>query len=726
MPRPDASASVSVERFVQFALLGLVASGFLAVAGSGYLDIPTVAFTAAGLVLRGLTIAGLPRLNLSARAVAIATAVYAAFFLLDYFLLSRELLAAVVHLAFFLVVMKALTAKTGRDYLYLAGIAALELLAAALLSIDLKFFLALALFLLFAIAALTGAEIRRSVERAAATTARDGLRRFHPRLALLVGFIALGILALTAAMFFVLPRTADAAFSRFARHTLFPGFTEQVNLGQIGRFGTSSRPVMHVRIFGNAPPETLRWRGASLAEFDGWRWSNPEVRRARIPVENGQADLRRNVFERGRHLEYHVTFDAIEAGTLFFVGFPEKVDVSSPYLVRTEGAGYSLDVPIPQGFHYDAYSLLENPPESSTPRYPPPVLRLMDRERYLQLPPRLDPRIPALARAMAGPAISDLAQARAIEASLRRHYAYTLQLPRRAAADPLADFLFTRKQGHCEYFASALTVLLRTAGIPARIVTGFLGGEYNPITDLWVVRSSDAHSWVEAWIPGHGWSTFDATPGGPSSPSFAFVTTLGLYLDAAQTFWQNWVLGYDVGRQGALADRMEQGARGMGIRWYDAVAAVQSAWRSFTAALAGRVLVYLAAAAALAVWIWLAAPPLVRLLRMRRRVRRVRRGQADVGDATMLYRRMLHILKRQGYQKPAWFTPVEFAGSLPRGPMAAAVAEFTSAYNALRFGGRTEAASRLSLLLDELEKSRAKPPRRGPPAVATAPTMPLQ
>ena len=115
--------------------------------------------------------------------------------------------------------------------------------------------------------------------------------------------------------------------------------------------------------------------------------------------------------------------------------------------------------------------------------------------------------------------------------------------------------------------------------------------------------------------------------------------------------------------------------------------------------------IWLAGAALLAVWIWLAAPPLIRILKMRRRVERVRRGQANVGDATVLYERMLHILKRRGFEKPAWFTPVEFAGSLPRGAMAAVVGEFTTAYNDLRFGGRTGDAPRLSLLLDELEKS---------------------
>ena len=706
MARSDASASVSVERFFQFALLGLVASGFLAVAGSGYLDLPTMALTSAGLALRGLMAGAFPRLEISERAVTVATAIYAAFFLLDCFLLSRDLLAAAVHLVFFLAVVKVLTAKTDRDYLYLAAIAVVELLAAALLSIDLKFFVALALYLVFAIAALTGAEIRRSVKRAAGATARDGLKRFHARLALLVGCIAMGILALTAAMFFILPRTADAAMSRFARRALFPGFADQVNLGLTGEIASSSRPMMHVRIFGDPPPGALRWRGVALADFDGVRWSNSDPVRRRIPVEDGQADLGRNIFEHGRHLEYHVTFDAMEADTLFFLGAAEKVDLNSPYLVRTEGAGYGLDHPIPQGFRYDAYSVLEGSPESTAPRYPPPVLRLADRERYLQLPQHLDARIPELARAMAGPAGTELGQARAIEARLRSDYGYTLRLPSREQADPLANFLFVRKQGHCEYFASAMTVMLRTAGIPARIVTGFLGGEYNPITDLWVVRASDAHSWVEAWIPGYGWTTFDPTPGGPERRSFAFVTTLGLYLDAAQTFWQSWVLGYDVGRQGTLADRMEQGARGLGIRWYDAAAAVQRAWRSSTAAMTRRVIVSLGAAAGVALWLWLAAPLLIRRWRMRRRVERVRRGQADVGDATILYRKMLHVLKRRGFQKPAWFTPVEFAASLPDGAMATAVAEFTTAYNDLRFGGRTAEAPRLSVLLDELERDK--------------------
>ena len=524
----------SVERFFQFSLLGLVASGYLAVAGSGYLDTPTIALTAAGLVLRGLLICGLVRLDLSDRTVTLITLGYTGFFALDYFLLSREFLTATVHLVFFLAVMKILTAKTNRDYLYTAAIAFVELLAAALLSIDFNFFLFLALYLLFAMAALTSGEIRRSTRQAAAT-ARSGLKRFYPRLALHSALVTLGILSIAAGLFFLLPRTAEAAFSRLISHRFYlPGFSSEVTLGEFGEIKTASRPVMHIRIFSSETPGGLKWRGRALAEFDGKRWSEPGRANQTVPVENGHADLEPSACRRpGRHINYHVDLDAFGTDALFFAGVPEMVDLRYSFLLRTATGSYRLGYQSPRGVHYDAYSRLEDPPETSPAPYPAPILPLRARSDYLQLPP-LDPRIPELARAMTAGAATDLERARAIERRLRADYGYTLELPDHEVADPLAYFLFTRKKGHCEYFASAMTVMLRTAGIPARLATGFQSGVYNPITDFWLVRASDAHAWVEAWIPGHGWTTFDPTPPDPNRRGFALLTKLGLYLDAAE------------------------------------------------------------------------------------------------------------------------------------------------------------------------------------------------
>ncbi|MBZ5580168.1 MAG: DUF3488 and transglutaminase-like domain-containing protein [Acidobacteriia bacterium] len=707
MARAESGAAVSVERFFQFSLLGLVASGYLAVAGSGYLDTPTIVLAAFGLAARALLIAGWLRLQLSERFVTVLTLSYIAFFSLDYFLLSRDFLTSTVHLVFFLAVVKILTARTSRDYLYTAVIAFLELLAAAILSVNFNFFLSLALFLLCAMATLTSAEIRRSLHRTPAAP-RTGLKRFHPRLAVLSVSVTAGILVLTGGLFFVLPRTADAALSRLAAHRIhMPGFSDEVTLGDIGEIKTSSRPILHVRIFSRDRQPGLKWRGAALADFDGKRWANLHPRSDTIPVDNGHVELNQpGRLPAFRHLGYHVEMNALDTDALFFAGIPERLDIRQSAVLRTDTGAYRLNQLPPPGFRYDAYSRLEEQPENSPPADASTVMGLAARQRYLEVP-RLDPRIPALARTLTANSATDLERARSLERHLRRDYGYSLQLPQQEIADPLAYFLFTRKQGYCEYFASAMAVMLRSLGIPSRLVTGFQSGIYNPISELWVVRASDAHSWVEGWIPGYGWTTFDPTPPDPNPPGSALLTSLGLYLDAAQTYWRDWVVSYDATRQGTLADRVEQGARSVGVRWFDSLAGLQTDWQTYLAAWFRRFGLLLGALLFAGAALGFLGPPLLRLLRLRHRFRRVRSGHAGMGDATLLYRRMLHILKRRGYQKPPWFTPAEFAASLPRAEWGRTVTEFTVTYNAWRFGGRTDVAPRLSHLLDRLERQES-------------------
>jgi len=517
--------------------------------------------------------------------------------------------------------------------------------------------------------------------------------------------VTLGILALTAGLFFILPRTAEAAFSRLVAHRIFlPGFSNQVNLGDIGEIKTSSRPMMHIRMWSAQPVGPMKWRGAALIDFDGKRWTNPNRRRDPIPVENDHVILSpTDLRPPGRRVNYHVDLEALENDTLFFAGTPEALDIKARTLLRSDSGGYRLGHPVPQGFRYDVWSLLDDPPERSHPLYPPPVLPLAAREAYLQLPP-LDGRIAPLARSFTAGAGDDLSRARAVERHLRADFSYTLRLPDREVADPLAHFLFERRKGHCEYFASSMAVMLRTLGIPSRMATGFQSGVYNPVNELWLIRASDAHSWVEGWIPGYGWTTFDPTPADPNAGSLGLFSRAALYLDAAETFWQEWVVTYDLARQGTLAYRMEQTAHRAGLRWVDAVAALKTGWSRHAAVwgrrYGGQALAWLVVLFTLG----MSARPLYRLLRLRRRVELVRRGQGSVADATALYLRMLQILRRRGYQKPPWFTPAEFAASLPRSPLSDSVGEFTATYNALRFGGHAGEASRLTVLLDRLER----------------------
>jgi transglutaminase-like putative cysteine protease len=711
MPRSPAPV-VSVERFFEFSLLGLVASGYLAVVSSGYLDLPTALLTAAGLLLRALLVAGVVRLELSGRAVAAVTIAYMAFYPLDYLFVSGEFLTATVHLLFFLAVMKILTASTPRDHAFVAVIAFLELLAASILSTNLHFFVSLACFLLFGVAAFASAEIRRSA-RKPNSIVRRGLRNFHWRLAALSLSIATGILILTGGLFFLLPRTAQAAFQRLVPQRYhIPGFSNEVTLGAIGEIQQRATPMMHVRINGPASPGGLRWRGVALSQFDGRRWFNPSSSGVPLHVSEGFLKVpdNRPGLRSGTLLNYEVQLSPMASDALFFAGTPELIQINVPLIIRTFTDSYRLPFGVSGVLRYGALSsveasLKESGASSGTARPDVPMT-------YLQLP-GLDPRIPALARTITSGQLSDLDRARTLEAYLRSRYGYTTRLLSAGVDDPLAHFLFERREGHCEYFASALAVLLRTLSIPSRVVNGFQSGMYNPVSGWYVIRASDAHSWVEAWVTGRGWVTFDPTPPGPPPGAPTLWTKLGLYIDAADTFWNEWVLNYDLDRQLTLASRMESSGRLLSHHWLDrlrdrlreAQAGALPAVREHGGAFA--VLVFLGA---LALVFW---PRLGAWWSARERVREAKRGGARPSDATLLYGRMLRVLKRRGFEKPAWLTPAEFARLLPASDTAVVVSEFTNSYNALRFGADTAAAVHMVMLLERLEEAPAVGRERG-------------
>ncbi len=686
-----------IERFFQISLLGMLACGYLAVVFSGHLDAPTTALAGAALGLRGLMMWGLARPRFSNRTVSLAALAYTVFYLVDYQFLSRDFLAATVHLVFFLASALVLTAGTNRQYSFLRMVAFLELLAASVLSANISFFLFLALFLVSSVAHMIASEIRRAAETAAG---RNGPAATVRRLAAVTAFVSLGILATTAGLFFMLPRTARAAFQYLvSERLLLPGFSHEVRLGQIGEIQRQSTPLIHVR-FAEGQPPALKWRGAALHRFDGRRWFNDFSGRQQVPVTGGQAWLAdfAQIRRPGRRAHYEVHVRGSLADTLFFAGLPEFVQIDAPLLIRTLGGGYRLGYGSPAGARYSARSFLGGEPETA-----PEWTQISDemRRQCTELPP-MDPRIHDLVRRLTAAAGSDEQRARAIERHLSSQYGYTLELPARPPADPLADFLFERRRGHCEYFASSMAVMLRSAGIPSRVVTGFQSGIYNPISGWQVIRASDAHSWVEAFLGGRGWRIFDPTPPDPEARRLSFWSRWMLYADAAETFWQEWILGYDLSRQAVLADRMGQSGRSFSAVWLDRM---KGLWDQAGEAVSkGPALLAPVIAAALAgLWLigrrgrgwWIA----------RRSWRRIQFGQVDGSDAVLLYRRMQAALDWRGYRKPSWMTPAEFARRLPAGELGVLVDEFTRGYNALRFGGEIGEAPRLVGLIEKLNRA---------------------
>ncbi len=700
MVGPPANARRLAGRFLDFSLLGLVASGYFALVGSGFFDVPSTALTGAGLLLRALVLTGLLKFDIPPRLLTAATIVYLVFCPLDYFIFSRDFLRATVHLICFLAVARILTARTDRDYVYVKIIAFLELLAAAVLSSNLSFFVFLAWFLLFGVATFTSSEIARGT-RAPLLIARAGLNRFHLRLAALSLLIAVGILAFTGVFFFVLPRTAHAAFRRLAPERYYlPGFSDEVRLGAIGEVLQENTPIMHVLFRDEKRPLFLKWRGAVLGRFDGKRWFNPPAGGGLVPVRErpvivASDDQRRR---KGFRVTYEVRLRSIGGDALFFAGVPEAIWIDAPMLRRTPSGAYRLGMAPSDDVRYAAMSFVPRTDEGGSLDDAPGK-----GSAYLQLP-KLDSRIPALTLRAAGGITSPGARARAIERYLRSVYAYTLELPDVEKDDPLAEFLFVRRKGHCEYFASAMAVMLRTSGIPSRVVTGFQGGTLNPITGWHVIRGSDAHSWVEAWLPGEGWVVFDPTPPGPDSRHESWWTKLFLYVDAAETFWQEWVVNYDLDRQLTLATRVGSSGRGLSTRWLDRLRLAGMEGKEYLTRWLRDYAAAMGLSAVLALLALLYGPSVLRLFRARAGLRRALRGQAQSSDATLLYNRALSLLERKGFHRSPWQTPVEFAASIPDAAAAVVIRDLTLAYNELRYGRHTAAAPRMTALLDRLER----------------------
>ncbi|HLJ51500.1 MAG TPA: DUF3488 and transglutaminase-like domain-containing protein [Bryobacteraceae bacterium] len=705
----NGAALTPVERFFQFSVLGLLASGYFAVVGSGYLDLPTIAFMAAALLFRSFMAAGLIRYEVPPRLVTLLTLVYVAFYALDYLYLSRTFVPATVHLVFFLAIVKVLTATTNRDYFYLKLLAFLELLAACILSSSINFFVFLVLFLLLGVATFTSSEIRRSSQQTTIISRTATARGIHWRLAAGSVLVSSAILTLTGGLFFVLPRTARAAFQHLVSNRYHvPGFSDTVTLGEIGEIKQSNTPVMHIRMDSPSEPTypPLKWRGASLSDFDGHRWFNQHEPETIIrPDRNTEFRLVDPKYRtiRGQHISYSVQLRDIASNVLFFAGRPEFVRIDVPVVLRSPSGAFKFVYRDPGTLSYVGFSFVEGSGGDADPD--PEPLNEGRRAIYTHLP-TLDPRIRPLAQSIAALEVTDAGRARAIEKYLRTSYGYTLELPPTEPPDPLANFLFERHKGHCEYFASAMAVMLRTIHIPSRVVTGFGPGVYNPVSGLQVIRASDAHSWVEAWLPRHGWTTFDPTPPDLSSASPSLWAHLMFYLDAADTFWQDWVLNYNVDRQLQLASSVGESSERVRASWIERTGAFLSTWKTTIVNFGrdhafGIVVTFL-----LIVLPWRFGKVWLHWLQAERRVRKVSRGEVRASDATVLYLRLLKLLKSRGFEKPAWLTPMEFARVIPESELSLLVQDFTESYNHLRFGADTEAAARMMGIIERLSTAR--------------------
>jgi hypothetical protein len=383
---------------------------------------------------------------------------------------------------------------------------------------------------------------------------------------------------------------------------------------------------------------------------------------------------------------------------------PEAVFINGRYqMIRIDSTGSIFNMDGARAI--TDYSVVSEIPPPMAANLPSSNGSGLSESVYLRTPRNLDPRIPELAQQISADQPTPFLKAQKIERYLSSHYRYTLQLPLIQPKDPIANFLFYRKVGHCEYFASSMVVMLRTIGIPSRIVNGFHGGEFNDVTGSYIVRANDAHSWVEAYFPGYGWYTFDPTPASVEVPNA--WNRLYLYADAMREFWHDWVVNYDTGHQTTLGFVMlHQGHSQFEKtrKWFD------SFYRSCLHKVKAVRLNSQHHAGAWTVWIALGffllmvlliGPKLYLALRRMHLASKPRLEPHSA--ATIWYGRALKVLAKRGLRKASTQTPEEFIQTVNLLPVRKQLQQFTLHYERARFGHSAVDAEKLPELYRELE-----------------------
>ncbi|MFM9904130.1 MAG: DUF3488 and DUF4129 domain-containing transglutaminase family protein [Pyrinomonadaceae bacterium] len=632
-----------------------------------------------------------------------------------------------------LTAIKLLQKKSDRDWIFLYLMSFFEVLLAAGLSISALYLLSFLLYLLVMVCAVIAFEIRkteRSVEQringAEHTIERDRLsesqRSFPGRLPLaaLALIVFIGILAVP--LFFLLPRVGGAGFGgNQGGLSTSTGFSDRVTLGGIGRIQQNDEVVMRVKLEPDSEQSSnLYFRGVALDTFDNQSWSKSKPG-TKQPFVKSESDL--------IQIDYPASRESLSIQTIYLEPIDTPILFALPRAVGIQG-----NFPIIEKDAYGALSYRRNNERISykvlSDRSVPDGGRLradnagygLEMQNYLQLPAKYDKRIFDLAYNIASKEKNRYDRAAAVEKYLQSNYGYTLE--QKASGDePLTDFLFNIREGHCEYFATAMAVMLRTQGIATRIVNGYHGGEYNDAVNITIVRQANAHSWVEVYFPKENvWVPFDPTPfGGQSSVSSTGIAgQFNKYLQALETFWIQYFVAFDNQEQNALLRSVRNGFVDYQAKLSDYLVHANDIFKGWWSDVRGdkgmrASLAAIGIAVGYAVvgiigilllgWLWRKVVKLKVWQRLWDRLFAERHA-----SIIEFYERMQTALAGKGFVREPHQTPLEFAYAIGM-PEAVSI---TEKYNRVRFGEKGLSATEAEAIESWLEGiSTAETQRRG-------------
>jgi protein-glutamine gamma-glutamyltransferase len=591
--------------------------------------------------------------------------------------LEASMLDAFTHLLVFLLVYRLYTRHTLRDARDVAFLAFFMLVAVAPIVVGAVYLLLFSVFVAAGTWTLMLRHVMSEAEHGAGAAPAVGTEPAHRSLfglgrdlAVLCLAACIGTLAITAILFFTIPRVGQAALPlRAPAGRMVSGFSDRVELGSFGEIELDESPVMRVHLptwrDEHGSPErlpNLRWRGIAFDRYEAGAWRRGELQRVTFR-RHAEGPFPVSRYRGGPVLPQEVYLEPIGSEMIFGAPRIVRVHARSDLMTLDDLGNVSVSVPTAR-LRYTVDSEMEADPRIAGVGDAVVPMDPRWRGRYLQLPP-MAPRIRTLAEEVTAASADQWEAAQRLTAHLSEAFRYTRVLRRTTELDPVDEFLFVQRAGNCEYFAASLAVLLRSLGIPARVVNGFQRGEWNPYGKYFLVRLRDAHSWVEVFIEGAGWLTLDPSPrGGTDATTAAAPATL--YLDALRLRWYRYVINWSLQDQLVAAVAVQRSASSW-TAWPLSAPSWRDVPRGPWAAGAMAVLVV----TPLLWWRWA-------------------RGRAvTLAAVPAFYARALRLLARRGLIPAAGETAREFAaragGQAPA--CGAPLARLTEGYERVRFGG---------------------------------------
>ncbi len=707
---------------VPFELAGrlLALSGYLSLLLTGELSLPFIGVPILALSLSLLQALTGQRWILSRRVWNSFTVLAFLFFVADMEWITGSLLMASTHFLILLMVNKLFNLEVPHDHLQLYIISFLELLAASALTISLSYALTFLLFLFVGVWALMLYHLtveQKAHALQAEMSDRPG-RTYFDRVITLPFFLAtnglaLGSFVLTLMIFFFIPRMSIGLMHQKKESLIrLSGFSEQIDLGVLGAIKLDPTVVMRIELpDGKRSESQLYWRGGSYDYYDGTAWKNSFGQGRSVPKDFSGRFLIRPASHLEKALRQEILLEPLDTAVVFAASQPAAIEGSRLFQlnVNAMNAIYLSFLPASK-LQYTAYS--EIPAVVREDRrlerwdYPTAI-----KNAYLQLP-SMPARIGQLAQEVTRRAPTIHEKVLLTEGYLQNNFRYSLEVkPPPDGMLPIEDFLFHQKTGYCEYYATAMVLMLRYLGIPTRLVTGFLAGEWNDFGSYYLVRQQDAHSWVEVYFPHSGWITFDPTPSAGPDYHPAVLSTLSKYLDALRLKWDRYIVRFSFRDQINLAKDVKMrtdSLRASASRWMSQIGIVLDSIEE--AFLKNQKLILSACVVGLMVLAWLLQRkkgwPGFKFLGEER---------SRETHAIRFYAKLLQILVTYGFHKNPTQTPKEFALQIrSRGEaIYRPVFEITLAYYRQRFGNLRLSADdeqRIETLLMTIQQEAEKKP----------------